>query len=66
MTQVAETSAPAARRQHTYLSGEEGRELTRLQREHGASASFILRMGLRRLAGLPVPRDFRGTDETNR
>lgn len=57
---------PASGRQHTYLSGEERRELERLRREHGTSASYVLRMGLRRLAGLPVPREFRGGDETGR
>lgn len=53
------TTATTGGRQHTYLSGEEREELERLKREHASSASYVLRMGLRLLAGLPVPREFR-------
>ncbi len=60
------TAATSGGRQHTYLSGEERRELERLKSEHGSSASYVLRMGLRLLAGLPVPREFRGDDATAR
>lgn len=40
---------------HSYLNARETRELERLMREHGMSQSGVLRIGLRLLAGLPVP-----------
>lgn len=48
----------SASRQHAYLNAVERHELERLQHELGASASYVLRVGLRLLAGLPVPREF--------
>lgn len=63
---MSTTTTATGSRQHTYLSGDERRELERLRREHGSSASYVLRMGLRLLAGLPVPPEFRRDDETAR
>lgn len=63
---MSATATRSGSRQHTYLSWEERRELERLKHEHGSSASYVLRMGLRLLSGLPVPREFRQGDETGR
>lgn len=47
-----------AGREHVYLTGEERRALGALALEHAASRSFVMRVGLRLLAGLPVPPAF--------
>jgi len=45
-------------RVHVYLRADERAELERLADERGTSASYIMRLALRRLVGLPVPREF--------
>lgn len=47
-----------AGREHVYLTGEERRALGALALEHAASRSFVMRVGLRLLAGMPVPPAF--------
>jgi hypothetical protein len=40
---------------HAYLNAKESRELEKLCDELGTSGSGVLRLGLRLMAGLPVP-----------
>lgn len=44
-----------ARSRHVYLDHEEDAALDAFVREYGSSASFVLRLALRVLVGLPVP-----------
>lgn len=46
-------------RSGVYLSTREAAELERLSAEYGFTRSGVLRIGLRLLAGLPVPREAR-------
>lgn len=45
-------------RQHVYLNAEERDGLERLALVHATSYSFVMRVALRALLGLPVPREF--------
>jgi hypothetical protein len=46
-------------RQHVYLNAEERDGLERLADAHATSLSYVMRMALRALLGLPVPHEFR-------